>query len=62
MTALLIYLIGCVVAYLMYKYLVKEKGLFDLTLYTALFSWVGVFAIIIVIMTESNWGDRPAKW
>lgn len=69
MTALIIavYLIGCVVAYLLTKKYISDNGRLGWTIgyrnhamLTCLFSWAAVLGYVMCVMGDRD--DRPAKW
>lgn len=65
-----IYLIGGIVAYLIFRSLIKKETKSwtevdrNLTLIISIFSWVSVLASLVIMGLEGmfNGNDKPASW
>ncbi len=71
MTALIIilYLIGCVVSYILFKRLISDNGNDDWTigdrtwgLMFSILSWVMVLISLVILIIISTDNKKPAKW
>lgn len=69
MLYLIIYLIGCIISYPLFKYIVLQgselrwtRGDRAMALISSLLSWLSVVASLASLLASSTDSDKPAKW